>query len=400
VVLPIPAGLDITFRAYAKNGTLSARRSSTSPATSRGGVPILLEPVAANPGTLAVTLPYDERIVLSAIGETDRYTFATDPGANYEVQVGAQPVLAAVGRSPGAGRGRRATRRRRLRHRGLATVVSSGAGGTMSVEVTATAQAPGQLPGADPQGRRQRLRHAAGGDAAADVDRPLPIAAGATLCFNLSRSPATPSTSPHQQFSQTSGVITLLAPDGTAAFSRGYGVGVGTLHTRHRRRPGRHLASADPQQRDDSGTIVGLSFSRLALDGTIDLGGFGELRRHRHHARHYLVRPGGDSVATSSRSTAVRHFASVWPMGGEIDAELTTGRVFAHPPLPCRSWRCRDGRHPRSTSPERDRARGPAARRDFATTSSAAGDVRIWRIDGSAGAQWTAGLASTLSAFR
>ena len=33
---------------------------------------------------------------------------------------------------------------------------------------------------------------------------------------------------------------------------------------------------------------------------------------------------------------------------------------------------------------------------DLATTSPAGGDVRVWRIDGAAGAQWSAGLASTL----
>ena len=143
VVLPIPAGLDITFRAYAKNGTLFGTKVVNLASGVEQDVPILLEPVAGNPGTLAASLPYDERIVINAIGETDRFTFTAEPGANYEVLVARNPTslltgqarildangaqLAAGGFGAGA----------------FATGVSSGAGGTMSVEVTATAEAPG-----------------------------------------------------------------------------------------------------------------------------------------------------------------------------------------------------------------------------------------------------------------
>src|SRR5678815_5360135 len=85
--IPSPPGPSITFRAYAKNGTLFGTKIVNFASDVEEDVPILLEPVAGNPGTLAVTLPYDDRIAINAIGEIDRYTFATDPGANYEVQV-------------------------------------------------------------------------------------------------------------------------------------------------------------------------------------------------------------------------------------------------------------------------------------------------------------------------
>ncbi len=78
-------------------------------------VPILLEPVAGNPGTLAATLPYDERIVINAIGETDRFTFTAEAGTNYEVQVARNPSSLLSGAGAGARRERRAARHRRLR---------------------------------------------------------------------------------------------------------------------------------------------------------------------------------------------------------------------------------------------------------------------------------------------
>jgi hypothetical protein len=68
VVLPVPAGLDITFRAYAKNGTLFGTKVVNIGNDVEVDVPILLEPVAQNPGTLSAALPYDERFVISAIG--------------------------------------------------------------------------------------------------------------------------------------------------------------------------------------------------------------------------------------------------------------------------------------------------------------------------------------------
>ena len=122
VVLPIPAGLDITFRAYAKNGTLFGTKIVNLASGVEQDVPILLEPVAGNPGTLAVSLPYDERIVINAIGETDRFTFTAEAGANYEVLVarnltslltGQARVLDANGAQLAAG----GFGDRRLRHR-------------------------------------------------------------------------------------------------------------------------------------------------------------------------------------------------------------------------------------------------------------------------------------------
>ena len=86
-------------------------------------MPILLEPVAGNPGTLAVTLPYDDRIAINAIGEIDRFTFVAEAGANYEVRVarnvssvleGQARVLDANGAQPPPEASNRG-----LRHRGL-----------------------------------------------------------------------------------------------------------------------------------------------------------------------------------------------------------------------------------------------------------------------------------------
>ena len=97
----------------------------------------------------------------------------------------------------------------------------------MSVEVTATAEAPG--------GYRVQIRKVVAADCGTPqtVTLPqtmtLPIAAGATLCFDL---PLQAGDAIHIEapgLLNASGLITLLAPDGTVAVSHGYGVQIGAF---------------------------------------------------------------------------------------------------------------------------------------------------------------------------
>jgi hypothetical protein len=263
VVLPVPAGLDITFRAYAKNGTLFGTKVVNIGNDVEVDVPILLEPVAQNPGTLSAALPYDERFSVSAIGETDRFTFSAEAGANYEVLVARNPssllsggvrVVDANGAQLCVGQ---------LRDGGLRDGGLRRFRRTMSVEVTATAEAPGSyrvqirkiLPSAcgTPQtltlpqtlpseavrrGRDGLLRPADAGGYAIRIGSSL--SSGAT------------------------GVLSLLDPDGVVAVSRGYGLPDRRVPARDGRRARRHLAGADPQhgERPDDAERPGLQPGR------------------------------------------------------------------------------------------------------------------------------------------
>jgi len=403
VVLPIPAGLDITFRAWAKNGTLFGTKIVNLASDVEQDVPILLEPVATNPGTLAVSLPYDERIVINAIGETDRFTFVAEAGTNYEVQVarnltsvlsGEARVLGANGAQLGAGS---------FGEAGFAIVVSSGAGGTMSVEVTAAAQAPG--------GYRVQIRRVVVSNCGTPqtVTLPqtmtLPIAAGGTLCFDL---PLQAGDAIHIEapgLLNASGLITLLAPDGTVAVSHGYGFQIGAflLDT--------GVAQAGTWQvqinnnATTAGTLGSLSFRRLAIDDTIDLGGSASYTGTApSKPRVYLVRPGAATAVAYKLNVvpgSAALGATVTPMNTTIDGSVTSGRVIAQPLLllPIVWVQGQPGKAIdftlSATSPE-----VMPLDADLATTSAVGGDVRIWRIDGPAGAQWSMGLASTLSGFQ
>jgi hypothetical protein len=356
---------------------------------------ILLEPVAQNPGTLAVALPFDDRFVVNAIGETDRFTFGAEAGANYEIRVerNIASTLAGEARVLSAGGAQLASGG--FANGGFATVVASGPGGTMSVEVTATAEAPG--------GYRVQIRKVTASSCGAPQAVTLPqtsnpqIAAGATLCFDLALQAGDAIRVAAQQLSQVSGVITLVAPDGAAAISRGYGVGVGPLLL------DTGVAQSGTWQVQirntgtSLGTLQGLAFSRLALDGTIDLGGSAS---HSGSAstlpRRYLVRPGtATAVAYKLTKTGAQLYTTVYPMGSFIDGTQTTGRVLAHPPalLPVVLVESNAGTVDftlQTSAPET-----MSVDTDLAVTSPIGGDVRFWRVDGAAGTQWTIGYAST-----
>jgi len=403
VVIPIPAGLDITFRAYAKNGTLFGTKIVNFASDVEEDVPILLEPVAGNPGTLAVTLPYDDRIAINAIGEIDRFTFVAEAGSNYEIQVarnlssvleGQARVLDANGAQIAAGG---------FGTGGFAIVVSAGAGGTMSVEVTATAQAPGAY--------RVQIRKVVASNCGTPqtVTLPqtmtLPIAAGGTLCFDL---PLQAGDAIHIEapgLLNASGLITLLAPDGTVTVSHGYGFQIGAflLDTGVAQSGTWHV-----QIRNDAttaGTLGSLSFKPLAIDDTIDLDGSASYTGAApNKPRLYLIRPGTATAVAYKLTVAPGSAAlgaTVSPMGATIDGSVTTGRVLAHPPLllPIVAVRGQPGAAINFTLSATAPEVAPLDA-DLATTSAAGGDVRIWRIDGSAGAQWSMALASTLSGFQ
>jgi PKD repeat protein len=401
VVIPIPAGLDITFRAYAKNGTLFGTKVINLAGGVEEDVPILLEPVADNPGTLAVALPYDERLLLHAVGETDRFTFTGEAGTNYEVLVarnassllsGHARVIDANGAQLAAGG---------FGAGGFATVVSAGAGGTLSVEVAATAEAPG--------GYRVQIRKILPSSCGTPQTLALPqtianvpIGAGATVCFDLPMQAGDTIRIGATLFGNTSGVLSLIDPDGVVAISRAYGFQVGAfgLETGVAR-----AGTWQVQIRSTANTpqtLSNLGFTPVALDGTLDLGASASHSGLTPNiGRKYLVRPGAvAAVAYKLAVSGAAQSAAVAPMNAFIDAPVTTGRVLLHPAplLPIVSV------HAPSTSASFTlsvaAAESMALDADLGLTSPAFNDVRVWRIDGAAGSQWTMGSASTLNAFQ
>src|SRR5262249_36784965 len=76
-ILPIPANMDITFRSYAKNGTLFGTKVVNLGPNVEEDVTIVLAPVQENPGTIAIAaLPYDETFAMAGNAQVDRFTFA------------------------------------------------------------------------------------------------------------------------------------------------------------------------------------------------------------------------------------------------------------------------------------------------------------------------------------
>ena len=142
VVLPIPAGLDITFRSYAKNGTLFGTKIVNLASGVEEDVPILLEPVAG-PTRARSRRAALRRALRHRRDRRDRPLHLRGRGRRELRSPGrAQPVVAALGRSAGARRERRALAAGGFATGAFATVVSGGAGGTMTVEVTAAARRP------------------------------------------------------------------------------------------------------------------------------------------------------------------------------------------------------------------------------------------------------------------
>jgi PKD repeat protein len=400
VVLPIPAGLDITFRSYAKNGTLFGMTIVNLGADVEQDVPILLEPVAENPGTLAVSLPYDERIVINAVGEIDRFTFAAEASANYEVRVSRNLTSLLSGQARVLGTSGALLASGAFASAGFATVVSGGAGGTVSVEVTGVTQAPG--------GYRIEIRKVVLSDCGTPqaVTLPqtstLPIAAGAVLCFDIALQAGDAIRVVAPQVVQASGLVTLIAPDGTPAINVGYGFGIGALALDTGVAQSGTWRLQIRNNATTPGTLSGLAFSRLAVDATIDLGGSASYAGPTTSAgRLYLIRPGAtEVVAYKLAASGAVQVGTVFPMRLPISGQQTTGRVFAHPPslLPIVVVQGNSGQ-PMSFTLSIAAAEVMPLDADLALTSPAANDVRILRLDGAAGAQWSAGLASNVGSL-
>jgi hypothetical protein len=138
----IPSDLDILFRSYAKGGSLMGSRVVRVGPGARQVVDVILYPIKQNEGTLPITLPYDDSFGQNTPGEVDRFTFAADAGLQYEVTVTRAPS-SLLDAFVSVSNGTTQLASGQVGASGYTATVSSASAATLTVAVTAGANAPG-----------------------------------------------------------------------------------------------------------------------------------------------------------------------------------------------------------------------------------------------------------------
>jgi len=397
-VLLIPADMDITFRSYAKNGTLFGTKVVRMAANVEEDVLILLEPVQSNPGSLAVSLPYDERFAVAARGEADRFTFNAEAGASYEVQVrrGASSLLGGSVRVSNsaddtlAGGGFGAN--------DFVAVVPAGAAGTLTVEVTAGDNAPGSY--------RVEIKKLAGTTSCSNPTTLAipstgnhPIGADSALCFDLVLAANDPIEIKNAQQLNARGSIRLFAPNGDAVAIDSYGTGpfdAMRLHFGVAQGGTYRLLILNTNTR--AGTINGLAVSRLPLAGTLGLTDSVSFAGPASGPElFYVVRPGSAShVAIKLVSdNGGEPGAILWPQGMSFSTRMASARIVTTHPflLPLVEVFRVNSNTPWHFTLSARPAEPMPLDTDLALATPAANDVLVYRLDATAGQQVSIGLS-------
>lgn len=398
-VLPIPADMDITFRSYAKNGTLFGTTIVRLGADVEQDVPMLLEPVQDNPGTQAIALPYDQRFAVATRGEVDRFTFVAEAAATYDVVVsratssllgGSVRVLDTGGASIASGG---------FGANPLAAVVTAQVAGTMAVEVTAGDAAPGSY----------RIEVTKLASTASQCSRPTtlalpstgnhPIAANGSLCFDLALAVNDAVEISNASATVARGTIRLFSPSGEQVAIDAYGGAEGGMLLRFGAALSGTYRLQIANNQPLAGTIDGLAVARLPIAGTLDLSNsiaFSEAGSV-DNARHFLIKPSGTShLALKVASDSSNFGATVWPQNQvSFVAAGTSGRIIqVHPAaLPVvemfrqsssGAWLFTLSARVAETLP---------LDADVAGVTPGPGDVLLYRVDGNAGQEWSAGIS-------
>jgi hypothetical protein len=140
--LGMPANVDILLRGYARNGSLTGSRVVRVGPGGLQQVDLILYPIDRIEDSRTVTLPFDGSFGQQAPGEIDRISFAATAGAAYEIVVQRAPgslfdagvVVSRDGTELASGS---------VSSSGFTGTVAAGSGGTVTVAVTAGANAPG-----------------------------------------------------------------------------------------------------------------------------------------------------------------------------------------------------------------------------------------------------------------
>jgi hypothetical protein len=398
-VLLIPADLDITFRSYAKNGTLFGTTVVRLGADVEQDVPMLLEPVQGNPDTQAIALPFDDRFAVATRGEIDRFTFAAEAGASYDILVsratssllgGGVRVLDAGGASVGSGG---------FATNAFATVVTASTAGTMTVEVTAGDAAPGSY--------RIEVRKLAGNSSNCSSPTTLalpstgnyPIAANGSLCFDVPLVAEDAVEISNTSVAVARGNLRLFAPNGEQVAVDSYGGSAGGMLIRFGvAQSGTYrlqISNTEPL----GGTIGGFSVARLAVAGTLDLSNsvaYAEAGTGANE-RYFVVKPGTATHLAIKVNAAANYLATVWPENITLHPDVgpTYARVVRTPPLAlpiievgrlsgAGNWQLTLSARIPETLPLDS---------DLALSAPAPDDVTAYRIDGVVGQQWSAGIS-------
>ncbi|RIH85338.1 Microbial collagenase [Calidithermus terrae] len=229
-VLPIPADMDITFRSYAKNGTLAGLTVLRGPAGKEEEVTVVLYPVG-NGGSCdappALGVPHDKVYSFARVGETQCFDLGAAAGQSFEVRVsrgtgstlsgtvrvvkpGGPPDQASFGAQVGS------------------VVVANATAGQHRIEVQAGANAPG--------GYRLELRPLGGTTCANPAALSLPHdqtynydASSTVQCFKVALGEGEVLEAKLPSFTPggVQGVFRAFAPDGQKIFEDAFGQGFG-----------------------------------------------------------------------------------------------------------------------------------------------------------------------------
>lgn len=228
-VLEIPANAFVTFRSYAKDGTLFGMKTVNLGPGVEQDVDIVLAPIQGNPGTLAITLPYDRNFLLTQAGETDAFTFAASGSDQYEVKVEAAPGSRIAGSVQLLDGSQQAFDGGTFGSTGggYIGIVPGSVSGTVTVRVTASSRVPGAY-----RITVRRITTTTNDSClnppALTLDAPaLPIRvlrANSVECWSLALGAGELVEIRNQQvFDGANGFITLRAPDGRVLASDPYG---------------------------------------------------------------------------------------------------------------------------------------------------------------------------------
>jgi hypothetical protein len=227
-VLSIPSGVEVTFRSFAKNGTLFGSTKTTMTQGQEADLPIVLYPVRNFEGIQQLTLPADESGVMSHNGEVDEFRFAVETGGVYDITVSrlqgsllSANVDAFQASGSAAGSTTLAPTPQTLR---LAATES----GQARVRVTAVAGAAGGY-------RIQVRRQVVAGNCLnptvlalnTTVDGTSLPRNGAIVCFALNLSAGQAIAIDHGTHAGAQGSFTLRAPSGTTMVIDSYGATFG-----------------------------------------------------------------------------------------------------------------------------------------------------------------------------
>ncbi|WP_337867323.1 PKD domain-containing protein [Meiothermus sp.] len=230
-VLPIPADLDITFRSYAKNGTLAGLTVLRGPAGKEEDVTIVLYPVGNGGSCDAppnLSVPHDKIYSFARTGETQCFNLSATAAQSFEVRVSRATGSTLTGTVRVIKPGGSADQTDFGAQVG-SVVVANAAAGVHRLEVKAGANAPG--------GYRLELRPLTGSTCTNPPSLALPHdqtynynASTTVQCFNVALSPGEALEARLPSFSPggVQGLFRVYAPDGQKIAEDAFG---GTFST-------------------------------------------------------------------------------------------------------------------------------------------------------------------------